>query len=650
MDASTILKYWLSYSEYVPNATKHNLLSPEWDFHRLNQAITGFMSYNPTGEFAVIYAKKSFEKILHSYKASFYDIVTKPESYRKDIDMWQLFSSPSYMEIETQVLNELNEILESVLPTKQIGCRDLTAEKAALAKAVCCVVEELPKCNIDLFLRGGEIQRFTNFSTHVLIFNYLSECLITLKKSPDGIYLCYIDLDNSCDGYFGFYIKSNGTILSINERINEQFPGEHRGHRNNRYVEAKKYGIFPYSMIAFSEETDYKGYSLSQKIDPEKSSIFTLEATDYLPIILAMALLRNRYTGESMKNEEIHYVDSLLQVNLNAPLPGTSALTIPNNSQLAAVNRGYQIPFTDADILDNALAAKYFTCRQEVTEYFGKVYHAKDTNLFLEKYAKGFHYDPQKAMLRNSHLRSLPPDDLEKALATNGYSEFIAPKEKMDKIAYWQGRNQLAEYMRDNIYDAYQKAGGVKAIKKWWNVEILKHKETFLAMCAQYTPTKSEKYRKNFNASYNGEEFQLHADFTPQSSVYPFNVSKGLYSDDYLCCITQQKATYQFSIYIKTYGQLCALCGKENVPDILEGFNESGHDIMGNSILYAVDPIPGVGLPFERTEKEKNPRFHCNDWVQQCKNNPEFHFNLSIALSKRGLNRIKKQYGGNTND
>lgn len=201
-------------------------------------------------------------------------------------------------------------------------------------------MEELPKCNEDLFLRGGEIKPITNFSTHIHVFERLSECLLALEQAADGLYVCYIEnYRGSLDGNFGFFIKSNGNILSINERINESFPGEHKGRRNGSWLDSKKASLFPYSFIVSATDpkeetpdgdvkvkTDYKGYAYNLFIDEDRLAFLNLQPEAYMPLIVAMLMLNSRYANTTTEHMRIRYVDSLLSVNLALPKPGVKEL------------------------------------------------------------------------------------------------------------------------------------------------------------------------------------------------------------------------------------------------------------------------------------------------------------------------------------
>lgn len=680
MKAVDILKKWLAYTEYDPERKSFLLGSLTSEFHSCNQTISKFMPYNPSGEIAVLYAKHCFQKIMKEQRLNAFVVISQPEQLQSHWDMWKLFCSTDVQAIEESILNDFNVLLADIVPTKMVGKRDLDAEKEAIVGAVEAVVEEIHKCNVDLFLKGGTIGRITNFSTHIHVFNQLAECLLTLEQSPDGIYLCYIMNYGAVDGYFGFYMKSNGSILSVNERLHEAYPGAHKNHRNNRYAEEKQYQLFPYNFIFSFEETnpDYKGYATTHIINEEQLAFFKLTPKAYLPLVIAMVLLRNRYDGFIPAELEQQYVDSLLPVNLALPTPGTQALMVPGDSMIAAANRGWDISFTVEDVMNGDMVQLLNRPAVNCTdsEKFG-FYQKPEENIFIQKYGEGFTLNTASLMESNRHLKMLTASQLA-ATQQKPNAEFVGDAQRMTKIAYMNGRAQLAEYIRDKMFEAYKAQGGVQAVKAWWEAAVPTVRDKLIPMCV-------EKYRKGeeFNQTVGEGKFRVIMDLDSTErptwihfAPYPLN-TWGTYPSgnvDYtrpLCCITGQKASHYFTFYVETYEQMVSLMGAENVPEILTGYRRDGHRAYGNPILEATDPMTGVGTPFEDHEYQVNRRLwtaarweaYIRDYFDDyCpKENqykpcwpsafvpkdalaerPTYEFSFVIAFSKRGFAKALK--------
>ena len=130
-------------------------------------------------------------------------------------------------------------------------------------------------------MKGGVISNVQNVSTKLHIFNTLAECLINIENAQDGIYFCFISASNSSDCFFAFFLKSNGNIISVNDRIDEAYIGQHGNSRNGRWTEQKVDGIFPYDYIFNYSQHDYKGYASKYEINEEKLDLYNLAVVPY---------------------------------------------------------------------------------------------------------------------------------------------------------------------------------------------------------------------------------------------------------------------------------------------------------------------------------------------------------------------------------
>ena len=676
MQSINILKKWLAYSDYDPDRKSFVIGSLSYEYHKCNETISKFSPYNPSAEISVLYARHKFKKILEQTRLNALEIISNPTEIHPDIEMWQTLNSPAVDQMKKTVLDDFNDLLTKAIPTGMIGQRDIDAERNALIGSIEAVVEALYKCNVDLYLRGGPIGNVTNFSTHIHVFDQLAQCLLALENSPDGIYLCYIKNYGAVYGFFGFFIKSNGTILSINERLDEAYPGGHKSHRNNRYAEQKQYDLFPYNFIFSFDESgyDYKGYSTSHVINEEQLAFFKLQPSAYLPLVIAMVLLRNRYNGYDPTGIGLQYIDSLLPVNLALPTPGIQELIVPGDSALVKANSALDLSFSQEDVISGSLVELLgrpaVNCNDE--RHFG-FYDKPSEQIFIEKYAQDFHLDCSSLFESNRHLKCLTANQLATTTLTPD-AEFVGTAERMMQIAYMNARNQLAEHIRNKMHAAYINSGGVNAVKSWWATALPSIKSKLIQLCV-------ERYQnEDFKTPVGEGKFSIMMDLNCKerpcrvySASYPLNTwgyTRSGYEDHShpLCCITGTKSSHYFTVYVDTYEQMVSLFGKENVPDILTGYRRHGHRIYGNPILSITDPMTGLGTPFEDNEYRINRRLwsksHWEDYIwnhrqefddpgkmyQSWKpkdyvpeNAPEYasttDFCFVIAFSKRGLKK-----------
>lgn len=272
------------------------------------------------------------------------------------------------------------------------------------------------------------------------------------------MYLCYIKVNDTADGYFGYYIKSNGNIFSINERVNEAYPSAHHNSRNNRWSDDKKYDLFPYNFIFSFGEHDYKGYAGSHIINDEELGFFHLGPEAYFPIILAMIMLAKKYAGKTL-DSPIKYVDSLLPINAVSLAEGENALIVPENSLVADNHRSLKIAFDNDKILTGEYQKRFNYKDNEQVHYMEKGVYTESGQEFVDLYGGGFAYDPNKVLKANSHIKQIEASEEKHNLN----AEFIGSKGRMELEAYRNIREQLAEYIRDKMFEEYTAFAGTKA-------------------------------------------------------------------------------------------------------------------------------------------------------------------------------------------
>ena len=702
MTATEILKKWLQYADYDPNRTSHKLFSMEYEFHKICETVRKFLPFDPSAQLAVLYIKRQYIALLKKCSLNALSVISDPSSIEAHTAMWKLLHEETVTQIEKTVLTQISGIVDAVIPAKMLGERDTDAEADALFQSIEVVAESLEKCNVDLHLKGGSFEQIPHFSTKINVFHRLSDCLLTLEGAPNGIYLCFIRCGDSADGYFGFYMKSNGSILSVNERINESYPGEHSHRRNHRWAENKAYALFPYSAVMSYEGCDYKGYATQHIIDESKLDLFELGPAHYMPIILAMMLLASKYANYDISNLPIKLVDSMLPVNLQLPEGDSKALAVLEGSALVATSRAVTIPMTTEDILTARCAEELSHSPGEDGRRHEYGVFPSDENIFVKLWGDGFQLDSAALLKANKHFNEqaklLPPAlkgnaaaTSNKQLATNiptENPEFVATERGLRIIAYADGRKQLAEYIRDQMFDAFIKFGGKEGVVNWWKQALIDNKNRIFSLAAEACRYHIEKtktggcvkwedvkddpgYHRESNETHN---ISLHWNcknhyeaISGFDSVMPFNkrnrTSKGYWDNGTAqCCINDTIASHYVVLHIYTWEDMARLVGLENIPKFLIGYNMQGHIGYGNSILDCTDAVTEVGTPVESHECAVNPRLWSKSrwegyyrdtlrldrhWEYEAPatapdKSYDFKFHVKIGFSKRAMNRILK--------
>lgn len=670
MTAKEILEKWLKYTKYDENQKTFNLLSANYYLHRCTEQMQKVMQFDPTGTLAVLFAKQRFLALCKEAKVSLYELFTTPEMIQEDREMWDIFTGEDVKAVESALLDSIDALVRQVVPTKMLGERNLDEERDSLLDSIESVVEELEKCHEDVFLKGtGPIQKISHFSTHIHVFDTMAACLTSMEASAaDGLYLCFIRCGNTGDCYFTFMLKSNGNLISINERINETFPGQHKGSRNGRWSESKKYNLFPYRFIMDESNFDYLGYSHTQVIDEEKLAFFKLTARAYMPLILAMVCIVTKYTGMDVSDRPLKYIDSLLKWNLELPSPACTALAIQNDSAIAGNHSKYdRCTITSETVLNGTLHDKYSWKNIEKEYLKNGAPHADFGNketLFVELYGDGFKLDTDQLLVTDPHLRlpGITPGNTDKTMPNN---EFIGTADGLDLIAYQQGRTQLAAYLRKRIFEEYLAFGGKEAIEKWFASAIETNKDHLIDLCAEkYVAVKTNGDSNSFRASWNnGSEKFPYLDFGEEKeyaehcfsgTVHPFNreYKKDQYGRERrekpLCPNTGALCSIEFVFRPRNWEEMQKLFG--DIPKPLVGWDANGHHRHGNSFLNVTDPVEDVGTVFEGREQDRNPLFSSKWWEKEDGkySKPQTSFNFAIAFSKRGWAQELKSRGIDT--
>ena len=640
-----ILKKWLEVSEYSPEQKEFNLLSSNFRFHECGNRIQQLLKWDSSGIFAVLYAKASFETICKGISSNLLDLLKNPAGLQDYQDMWNMFSCPEMTDIE---YNAIQSIVRLTSSNPTVGELDSENESAIFRDSIEYIAEELLKCKSEFY----SMQLQTRFckdlklNANLYVFNTTTECVLNIEKSPDGIYLCYITDFNSCGGYFGYFIKSGPNILSINDRIDESFVGEHTRRRNNRFIEDKKWHIFPYYELLTSEGRDYLGYAKSLICEVKPREIKRFNPDNIYPIMLSAALIMKRFANadvdELVNKDNIQqvYIDSLLPQNVSSEV---ITAIVPVTASSLIIQTTQTIPtfsFNDENILSNELQSQYDWSNENNGRRHRGTY--KDVNkILIDLYGEGFELDISKVMKRNWPQLAGGPDGASDTIV----SEYIGPSDKIELEYYRQSRLQLKEHIIRGMQKAYLDAGGYEGIKQWYVEALKKNEESIVQMAVDWYI----KYLNNEVSSYSIDAFGITTSDNLQVSIreresgylasrlireFIINAHSQNNYDLYKCPITGNVANVWFIFVPNTWQNIEKLAGQD-VPKILKGFKYSGPGYGGNDLIHSCDPIAFIHNPFESNVK--------SDYNKIFVGRRSMDFSMAIGFSKRGLNKLVKQ-------
>lgn len=628
-----ILNEWGKYSKYDAEQRQFNLLSVDYHFHKIGEVIEKILKeYDPSGMLAVIYAKMKFEQLLKEVKMSYWDAIMQKETYQEDEKMYRMFLSDEVLQAEEDFIGRLNQIYLKITNGKLIGEDD--GERAKFFDCTERVLESIGKCNVDLFSKGGKIENVQNISTKLHIFNTLAECLLTLEKAPDGMYFCFVRAGDTADCFFAFFVKSNGTILSVNDRIDEAYIGQHGNSRNGRWAEDKADKIFPYDYIFSYSQHDYKGYASKYEIDESKLELYNLGIEVFMPIVIAMLLILLKYSNQEL-NLPVHYVDSFLPENRLAI--ESNALMVIKDSSLAECHNQVDLFFDNQKILNGDYAEDFHWKNQKENETYKETGHFNNHNqMLVDLWGEGFEFDTG-AVFSVNNVKSLIDKENDSYVP-----EFVGTEKRMRLQVYTEARRQLADYIESKMYDAWVDAGKTEGIKNWYQNALLKNKEFLFQLMKNYEEFVLDKETPEWSLP---GKLQIRV----VNDTNPSGHGLWLGRSDILGCVCNE---YKWEFYDSGNGYRCntwfffqpgtwedleLLTGVE-VPKIVKTWTNPHYNYRGysgNSLLNATDKVDRLVTPFEKRNSFESDKIQWG--------NSEYDFCFVWGFSKRGWNKIKKE-------
>lgn len=574
-------------------------------------------SFDGTGKLAIIYLSHLCREQINDTIVPVSAVISDSAVLNKYRECLGIINSNEVKEYRAELVGLLAYTMGMLAKDKVIG--ESTDIDSALDKAIEAIFKEFPKLNFEVYANSGlPIEDVDSTVKSVQVCGSLAECLIRLEKSKDGIYICFIANPGTLDGWFGFFMKSNGNLFSYNERIDEVYAGQHSHMRNGRYVEGHKaYDLFPYDLCEFSEETDYKGYSTEFRIG-ENRSLFSNENLGLaLRTFLSIALIMQKHKGHKISGEPV-VVNSLLPMNL-AQLEKeevkSTALVSWQQSPIVSATANYPLPrFKDDKVISGEYDKEFDGTN---TGDYG-VFSGINQDI-VDAYGDGFRADYSKVLASNSSKR----------LIGNGHceQEFIGTPKRMRLQAYYEVRKQLARYIYTRMMKEFNRFGGKEGLLKWYRECLEERRKEIYALCAAaYNQTDGKEGSIKFGSPEKQDNCcsEIFACETPPmrilvgKSKYLHSISLSEFKEGKIICpITGEKASWSFTFCFETYKQVHEFL-KCELPKFCTGWR-TDKLYNGNSILDVTDPVGNLVHPMSEMRRP---------------------FNFAVDLSKRGLKKL----------
>lgn len=655
-----VLNNFAEYADFREEKKSFSLFGDDYHMNKVCKAIKKTTStFDTEGRMSVLYAKQAYLEHIRDTRIRVSDIFDKPDRLAGEIKMHDMFFSETVRQIEQEYINALNAVIERVIGVPVLGERDLDKEREVVMNSLSSVVSNLFKLKEDVYVYSGRpIQPVQFIGTEIAVFDTMAECMLVINNARDGMYLCFISNHGSADGYFAIMIKSNGNLFSLNDRSDEEYIGSHGRSRNASWAEDHKDNLFPYGYILKFGKYDYKGYATEYKLDAPVHedghiSFSDLPVEAYIPAIIAMICVSASFANKALDQEKQVYSNTFLKSNLPSivnPQDQQNALaTIEKNELVVRTREELDIHFDASKFMRDDYSAEYRTTA---------TFNSKGQE-YVEDYASGFVLNQD--YLRNDAISWLS----RKQEAKEIHPEFIAPKSKMRRQAYYEARIQLARYIEDAINQEVASLGGLTGILRWYQNAVSENLDTLnelvtKAYCASQSTgpegAKNIHMTRYFWMNTDGE-WEEDTEYSKEHHIIGFDGKADLgrggivsvqlveapqhiartypnprkdHSLDRLCNVNVKTCSLFFIISPFDAKAIESLICRRitsgdqvSIPKIVRHWLRS--DLYyGNSILDVIDPVEAIVTPM----RAESQRF----------------FDIEIGYSKSGMNQLVKQF------
>lgn len=618
---NTVNRLWADVMKYDTNQQKFAITFDNsysiYDIHMIGKTATQLnLDWDDSGKLGVLYLKCKTLPALAKYRFTLDEFFQDPTCVDGPIQLYKLLQSDEMTAIEADVANYFDKILNTLNKVTKIGTLSDKDTINRIANVVSVVVGSLSCLKVDCFCRGRNISSELNLANNILVFNTLTECLPIIEQQLDGIYICYISQNNTSGGYFSIFFKSNDSILSVNDRVDEKYFGQHNNSRNGRWQESKAELLFPYDEVVRFADRDYLGYATKYEVAKNVIPISELSEQWILPLAVAVGLLLRKYSVKSVDEVPFRHVAELSSIRRAALMASDEKLPMILNNSLVAKQQSSWIPqVTDQDVRLGTLGHTFNSVPGHYQ--FDSGIFSESDELWVSTLGEGFEIDWTKIFV--------PENDT--------VAEFVGSEHHMQMEVYRQARQQLADYITSKMRDDFVNFGEMQGCARWFKKIILHSKGTIIDDAVRhYKAIMVDKEEENTTISrwsyHAGKQLLVSVTGGYEPNV-PYrgvilNDLLGLYQSELSnmrrCPITGCNANVWItfdpcdSTVIEQYFNTV-------VPSYLKPWPLVNRD-KGNSLLDSVDPIFLIESPLEHQS---------------------FRFYWSVGFSKRGLNKLLKE-------
>lgn len=591
MTVQDIMNKWAEVCDYDRNRHTFNLMN--YEIYRAGELAEKILTeYDKEGKLSLIVLKKAFINNIGNSTISLLEIMQDRHVLDKYIELYNMFNSSTMTDIENAVKQTVAWMYKSVTGQSLIEDTDKNVD---FTYNIGEIITDINKLRQETYKVGhGEIE-INRVAKDILVFNTLAEAIVTLEQSniADGVYVSYINLNDSNESYFAIMLKSNGWLASWNDRIDEVYYGQHEvlSTRNNRWASDKKDRLFPYDSLLDYSDHDHKGCATTFKIKDEYVNDDKIRAVKIsklnsysgdVNLIIGLVLWKMKFQGSTL-SKNVVYSTSLLG--------GQSEILSSNKNENNLIRLNTQIVRESEYARENRkIDLKLDASSVKNPESIGLPF--KETEL-VKMYGHDF------SVANTSYIKS------------SEQKEFIGDIERIKKSNMYLARIELANKLKDNMELELKKAGGEVNVRKDLTNILKNH------VCDILVDIK--KQFSNEETVYYGDGYTIYTRANMYSGYIRTYEMLNKQNDkkEYLCPISGAVAKIEFIIKFSSYSAIKKFTVADEIPEVLKLLDLKG--CVGNPLLSMVDPVERIKSPFER------------NYMTCCLN-----------LSKSGLNKLMK--------
>lgn len=450
-------------------------------------------------------------------------------------------------------------------------------------------------------------------SKDIVIAPSLGELLLKTAGMPDGMVLGYVVREKASEGFFSLMYKSNGNIISVNDRPVERYFGQFGvlSGRNDRYTENKAFCMFPYTSVLKMTFKEDGVHDLIDKAEVRKEHMtfddFTID--EALRFFVGCLLISSRLAGKVYEDKFVKYTTELTRDNL--PLLESKALINPDNKDIAQIYNNLKLEIPDESI--TSPPKKYMDICGRNTS----------TTLFRE------FYTPDMADLHSDYSEVLPE------IRREYPNEMIRKKEDLEAAVLHDIRRKLRDKIQMRIDAYYHEHGdgaeGIEAYKKI----VTERKDVLLKnLTEKYNLKDAGRWEKESLVIYmysHGEKYYVNRECFPlndlENVVEKDSSSSTRYSRYGKAYLKDEDGMCNMVFEWKPYhvDEICAMLeiSEEDLPREIRGYNRNRNSTARNSLLDITDAC----------ESLQNGYMSAPNRIY----NP---FNVTIAMSKKKWNSV----------